>query len=350
MSAIIHLMGRVTRDPVMQQGKNNGTEYISLDLATSQRSQNAQNNPENPYESVFYQCYLNKHLAERLSKAGVKKGTCLYIYGDLELHPFVYSQGQRAGQAGSGAKINVRDWQFCLSNKSEGDAGGNQAGAPSYNGGAATPGAGGYPNPGPQNGGYQNPAGTAQGGAYPANGNAAGNRNYPGGSNPSGGAAIPMAAMAMRMGTVIILMLVTAIQVPTTRITEMALQAIQMEAATWATARSLRTEEPRKAVLTRQTPLHRMVRLETRCTSSREGMPSTARHRRRADLPGTGLPISRKAWPHSFPSLHNFRITRLWSLPATAAPADHFTKGIACLRLNTAVPFLQIIFKRNLFI
>lgn len=191
MSVIIHLMGRVTKDPVMQQGRNNGTEYISLDLATSQRSQNAQNNPENPYESVFYQCYLNKHLAERLSKAGVKKGTCLYIYGDLELHPFVYSQGQRAGQAGSGAKINVRDWQFCLSNKSEGDAVGNQAGAPPYNGGAATPGAGGYQNPGPQNGSYQNPAGAAQGGAYPANGNAAGNGNYPGGSNPSGGGSYP---------------------------------------------------------------------------------------------------------------------------------------------------------------
>ena len=191
MSVIIHLMGRVTKDPIMQQGRNNGTEYISLDLATSQRSQNAQNNPENPYESVFYQCYLNKHLAERLSKAGVKKGTCLYIYGDLELHPFVYSQGQRAGQAGSGARINVRDWQFCLSNKSEGDAGGNQAGAPPYNGGAATPGAGGYPNQGPQNGGYQNPAGAAQGGAYPANGNAAGNGNYPGGSNPSGGGSYP---------------------------------------------------------------------------------------------------------------------------------------------------------------
>ena len=164
---------------------------ISLDLATSQRSQNAQNNPENPYESVFYQCYLNKHLAERLVKAGVKKGTCLYIYGELELHPFVYSQGQRAGQAGSGARINVRDWQFCLSNKSEGDAGGNQAGAPPYNGGAATPGAGGYQTSGPQNGGYQNPAGAAQGGTYPANGNAAGNGNYPGGSNPSGEGGYP---------------------------------------------------------------------------------------------------------------------------------------------------------------
>ena len=190
MSAIIHLMGRVTKDPVMQQGRNNGTEYISLDLATSQRSQNAQNNPENPYESVFYQCYLNKHLAERLIKAGVKKGTCLYIYGELELHPFVYSQGQRSGQAGSGAKINVRDWQFCLSNKSEGDAGGNQAGAPPYNGGAATPGAGGYQNPGPQNGGYQNPSGAAQGGAY-AGGNTSGNGSYPGGSYPSSGGSYP---------------------------------------------------------------------------------------------------------------------------------------------------------------
>lgn len=180
MSAIIHLMGRVTKDPVMQQGRNNGTEYISLDLATSQRSQNAQNNPENPYESVFYQCYLNKFLAERLLKAGVKKGTCLYVYGDLEIHPFVYSQGPKTGQAGYNAKISVRDWQFCLSNKSEGDAGGNQAGAPPYNGGAVTPGAGGYQNPGPQNGGYQNPAG----------GNAAGNGNYSG-SNGNAGANYP---------------------------------------------------------------------------------------------------------------------------------------------------------------
>ena len=171
MSVIIHLMGRVTKDPVMQQGRNNGTEYISLDLATSQRSQNAQNNPENPYESVFYQCYLNKHLAERLSKAGVKKGTCLYIYGDLELHPFVYSQGQRAGQAGSGAKINVRDWQFCLSNKSEGDAGGNQAGG-SYSNGGSNMGN----SPQPANGG------APQGGSYqsnaPAQNRSVGNQMY----------------------------------------------------------------------------------------------------------------------------------------------------------------------------
>ena len=79
MSAIIHVMGRVTKDPAMQQGKNNGSEYISLDLASSQRSQNTQN-CQNGYESMFYQCYFNKFLAERLIKAGVKSGTCGYVY------------------------------------------------------------------------------------------------------------------------------------------------------------------------------------------------------------------------------------------------------------------------------
>ena len=198
MSVIIHLMGRVTRDPVMQQGKNSGTEYISLDLATSQRSQNAQNNPDNPYESVFYQCFFNKHLAERIIKAGVQKGTCLYIYGELEIHPFVYRQGQKAGQAGAGAKINVRDWQFCLSNKPENESGTNQAGGQApYNGGAATPGAGGYQNPGTPGGGYQNSAGATQGGNYQTGGNTgnanyqnpgnAGNGNYQNG-NPAGNA------------------------------------------------------------------------------------------------------------------------------------------------------------------
>ncbi len=322
MSAIIHLMGRVTKDPVMQQGRNNGTEYISLDLATSQRSQNAQNNPENPYESVFYQCYLNKHLAERLSKAGVKKGTCLYIYGDLELHPFVYSQGQRAGQAGSGAKINVRDWQFCLSNKSEGDAGGNQAGAPPYNGGAATPGAGDI---------RTQTRKTAVIRILPALHRET--HILPMEMLPETG-TIPMEAM--RMGMVIIPMQGMAMQA----------SAIRMEATTWATAHSLRTEEPRKDVLTRQIPLHKMVRLETRCTSNREGMPNMAKHHHKVVLPEMGLPTSRKAWLHSFPSLHNnFRITRLWSLPTAAAPTDHFRKRIACLHLNTAIPFLQAIFK-----
>ena len=112
MSVITHLMGRLTKDPVMQQGKNNGTEYISLDLAVTQRSQNSQNGQNT--ETMYYQCFFNKHLADRLLKANVKKGTCLYVYGDLEIHPFIYQQGQKAGQGGVNAKVNVKDWQFCL--------------------------------------------------------------------------------------------------------------------------------------------------------------------------------------------------------------------------------------------
>lgn len=201
----------------MQQGRNNGTEYISLDLATSQRSQNPQNNPENQYESVFYQCFLNKFLAERLLKAGVKKGTCLYVYGDLEIHPFVYSQGQKTGQAGAGAKINVKDWQFCLSNKTENESGANAPGGPApYNSGAATPGGSGYQNPGAQGGSYQNPAGAAQGGnyqngntggGYSANGNGAGAGSYPNGSaggnypvgNNTGGASAQNGSIGNQM-------------------------------------------------------------------------------------------------------------------------------------------------------
>ena len=79
MSAIIHLMGRVTRDPVMQQGKNNGTEYISLDLATSQRSQNAQSNPENPYESVFLSV-LSEQASGRTASEGGSQERDMPVY------------------------------------------------------------------------------------------------------------------------------------------------------------------------------------------------------------------------------------------------------------------------------
>ena len=197
MSVITHLLGRVTRDPVMQQGKNTGTEYISLDLAVTQRSQNTQNG-QTPYETVYYQCYFNKFLADRLQKAGVKKGTGLYVYGDLELHPFIYQQGQRAGQPGINAKINVRDWDFPPSNKPANESGSAPGMTPSgnatpTNGGAAQGGSG-YQNPGmANNGGYM---GAANGASYgPAHADYAGNNSpnngYAGNANyaaPTGNA------------------------------------------------------------------------------------------------------------------------------------------------------------------
>ncbi len=114
--AITIIMGRATKDPTMQQGKNSNTEYISLDLAVNQKNQ------EGKEDTTYYSCFFNSFLAQRLIKAGVRKGTGLLIYGDLEIHPYIYQQGPKTGQAGVNAKIIVKDWQFTLSNKQEGNA------------------------------------------------------------------------------------------------------------------------------------------------------------------------------------------------------------------------------------
>lgn len=151
------IMGRATKDPVIQHAKDSGSEYITLDLAVSQRNQ------EGKEETMYYQCYFNSFLAQRLIKAGVRKGTGILVYGDLELYPFTYQQGQKAGQPGVHAKVTVKDWQFTLSNKQEktADANHNQnVQGTNMNHQAAQP----YPNPYPA-GSY--PPSMMQGNAAP---------------------------------------------------------------------------------------------------------------------------------------------------------------------------------------
>ena len=196
--AITIIMGRATADPVIQQGKNSGSEYVSLDFAVSQRGQDGKE------ETMYYQCYFNSFLAQRLNKAGVHKGTGLLIYGDLEIHPYVYQQGQKAGQAGVNAKITVKDWQFTLSNKQEGAAANGPVpnGTPAQNMGNNTPSYGNQSNQvfASNNNmnaqsrnmnyqGMQSQQGTYQSNAYPPtmNGGAAPNYGTPQGSYPNDG-------------------------------------------------------------------------------------------------------------------------------------------------------------------
>ena len=86
MSAIIYLPGRPTSDPQIKQAKNGGTTYTTLDISCPQRGADGKK------ETVFYSCYFNSFLADRLIKAGVKKSTGLIIIGDLELHPFIHQK------------------------------------------------------------------------------------------------------------------------------------------------------------------------------------------------------------------------------------------------------------------
>lgn len=139
MSAIIHVMGRPTKDPVMQQAQNGGSEYVLLDIAATQRNQKGEN------ETIFYNCYFNKFQGQRLINAGVKSGTCLWVYGSLELQPFIYQKGPKQGQAGINAKVSISDWQFAIANRTE-----NNPAANNGNSSAGNYNAGGIPvsNPG----------------------------------------------------------------------------------------------------------------------------------------------------------------------------------------------------------
>lgn len=176
MAARIIFMGRPTADPVVSTSQN-GVPYISLDLAVSQRGQNGAE------EVVYYQCYFNQTFIERINKAKVRKGSCLFIVGVLELHPFIYQQGSRAGQAGINANVRVVDWDYTIANRSENggktqnpsapqngaNTGGGQAYPQGNAGGAQTPGAIGNAQAYSQGnmGGAQTPGAAGNAQAYP---------------------------------------------------------------------------------------------------------------------------------------------------------------------------------------
>lgn len=178
MSSIILVTGRVTADPVMQQGRTTGTEYMNLGLATNQRGADGND------EAVFYQCYCNKFLADRLGKAGVKKGTCLLVYGELELRPFLYQKGERAGQPGIDAHITVKDWQFLPANRTDGNTAANSS---------ANPAAGTTPPPAVLSNGSASSGGPAMG----VNGSMAANQAM----RNTMGQQMPQAGYSMQQGT-----------------------------------------------------------------------------------------------------------------------------------------------------
>lgn len=185
MAARIIIMGRPTADPVVSTSQN-GVPYISLDLAVSQRGQNGKE------EVVYYQCYFNQTFIERINKAKVRKGSCLFVVGILELHPFIYQQGNRAGQAGINANVRVVDWDYMIANRSENggktqnpsnthpgaNTGGGQAYLQGNAGGTQAPGADGNAQAYQQgNAGFQQSSGAS---GYQASGTP--NNGYPQGA------------------------------------------------------------------------------------------------------------------------------------------------------------------------
>lgn len=198
MSAIITIPGRPTTDPQIMQAKNSGSTYTNLDIPVTQRGQDGNK------ETIFYNCHFNSFQADRLIKAGVKKGTAIIVYGKLELHPFIHSKGQNQGKANAGPQVTVLDWEFAPSTFS--DENGANPGAPNGfppNGGGQPNTQNGYGQPaGTPNGGYQASGGYQQNGYHPQQGGFAQNPapaqnnyapqgNMPQNNQPAGGYQTP---------------------------------------------------------------------------------------------------------------------------------------------------------------
>ena len=116
----ITLTGRVTADLELQTSQNN-TEYVQFNVAVNKGYGEQEH-------ANFYQCVLFGKAAERLSKAGVKKGSLLFITGDLDLVEYTRRSD---GSKGMLPKITVYEWNYVPTGKrAEGGNANTGGGAP----------------------------------------------------------------------------------------------------------------------------------------------------------------------------------------------------------------------------
>lgn len=130
MLSTITLIGRPTRDPELMQTKV-GTRYTKLDIAV--------NKGYDTNEHVnFYSCWFKEEAADRILKAGVKKGSLIYLTGDLDVKTYTKTNGTQ----GQSLNVNVSDWGYVSSGKAKTDANAPtqpQPNAAQYNPHASTP-------------------------------------------------------------------------------------------------------------------------------------------------------------------------------------------------------------------
>ena len=116
----ITLTGRVTADLELQTSQNS-TQYIQFNVAVNKGFGEQEH-------ANFYQCVLFGKAAERLSKAGVKKGSLLFITGDLDLVKYTRKSD---GSKGMIPKITVYEWNYVPTGKrTEGSNANADAGTP----------------------------------------------------------------------------------------------------------------------------------------------------------------------------------------------------------------------------
>ena len=105
----ITLICRPTRDPELKSSPS-GVIFTTLDVAVTKGF----GDKEHPN---YYRAYCKNDMAQRVINAGVKKGSLIYITGDLDIRPFT----RKDGSTGTANEITVFDWGYVNTGKPKSD-------------------------------------------------------------------------------------------------------------------------------------------------------------------------------------------------------------------------------------
>ena len=107
MHATIIMEGRLVTDPEIKSGKNG--DYCTFRFVVNTKYGNQDN-------ASFFNCTASEYIANRMQKAGIKKGRLIEIIGNLNLRPYETDEGIRQ----ISADVGVLEWHFTGS-KPKGD-------------------------------------------------------------------------------------------------------------------------------------------------------------------------------------------------------------------------------------
>lgn len=105
----ITLICRPTRDPELRSSPS-GVMFTTLDVAVTKGF----GDKEHPN---YFRAYCKNDMAQRVINAGVKKGSLIYITGDLDIRPFT----RKDGSTGTANEITVFDWGYVNTGKPKSD-------------------------------------------------------------------------------------------------------------------------------------------------------------------------------------------------------------------------------------
>ena len=125
----ITIICRPTRDPELNSAPS-GVIFTTLDVSVTKGF----GDKEHPN---YFRAYCKNDMAQRVINAGVKKGSLIYITGDLDIRPFT----RKDGSTGTANEITVFDWGYVNTGKPKSEDGTQtQNGAPAaQNNPAQTP-------------------------------------------------------------------------------------------------------------------------------------------------------------------------------------------------------------------